>query len=1205
MTTKPSRRDGAWAALLALATLSALGLAAHDARTAAKEPDAEDVYSQKVRPLLEQYCFQCHGTEKQKGKVRFDALNPDFIGGGDVEVWATALEMLEFEEMPPEKAGQPSAEEREVLMAWMRTSLRAAAEATEDERRGVIRRLNKAQYTNSLQDLLGLTINFGQVLPDDGKSEMGFTNNGEVLLASQLHLESYQAIARRGLEQAIVVGEKPEPTHYRVGFGKGVGAGLVAGKTGGYQSVPLATEDFFVDILDGAGEEKVGRDAKEQKVLDGVKRRVTVGFRGSGQDRFHTVDEGLVLYSGLPHKEVAPGAWQGPSPNMKLEMRRCFPQEGDFALRVKASRGYLVNEKKQLLVAMEEARPMGRLAIHPEGEGPTNEMLRSLEATVLGEWHELGPLVVKNGAESEKTDFIGLEQPLDLKQVVEGAEWRAMQGIEGQVRSYASKEGCVYLARVIEAPSARPMELFVGSDDGVWVYLNGEEVHANNARRVVRPDEDRVLMELHEGRNEVVVKIVNYLGGFGSYVRTAHDGTSAGLVPFDLSVDEGTQVLLAEFASERVNTRYSAGSMLPVDIPKDASAQLSLDVEADGYYQFDLVHPATEPNAMRSVRLTVDGLTLDSRPELSAEQVEEGYVVTTIAGSSLNSGPHTVKLGGPFFTGFSHLLVTRLGEDHPLVLRLEEGNKSRDFTEVPALRAFIGTRTDDGMDYKTFDEPVEVEASLGGAQVYTFHGRLENLPIPMPDSGDKESLSGILVLGVWNDHLVKSNKETGPPVLIEEIEFEAPYFPVWPPESHSRIFHESDNRGDDVLYTREILARFMERAFRRPADVAEIERYMAFWQSVRGDYEHFEHGVREVLIAVLCSPSFLFMAEPEEVHSEESSLSEDGLASRLAYFLWNSPPDEELRALAQAGRLREELGAEVSRLLDDPRSERMVRAFTAEWLRMDRLETMTINPNRFPKFTRFVKRDMAEETYQFVDHVLREDLNMFTLVDSEFAMLNQNLAEFYGVGGVEGIAFRAVPLPPTAGRGGLLSQGAFLAGHSDGNEPHPIKRAVWVKEKLLGQPTPPPPPNIPDLDPSTPGFAKMTLKEQLVAHRDNPSCHDCHANFDPYGIALEGYSAVGLLETMRKGRTIDTRVVLPDGTDVAGPDELKAYILGQGAELFAASLIEHLFAYAVGRDVGYADDEELQGIREQVRSEEDTLRAVVRAIVASPSFSER
>ena len=141
------------------------------------------------------------------------------IDGPDAEVWQAARNMLNLGEMPPKKATQPTAEERRAVVSWLNTSLEEAARAGEGERKTVIRRLNKAQYTNSLQDLLGLTIDFGQVLPDDGKSKMGFTNNGEVLFASPLHLEYYQEIARAGLNQAIAIGERPEPMRYELNFG--------------------------------------------------------------------------------------------------------------------------------------------------------------------------------------------------------------------------------------------------------------------------------------------------------------------------------------------------------------------------------------------------------------------------------------------------------------------------------------------------------------------------------------------------------------------------------------------------------------------------------------------------------------------------------------------------------------------------------------------------------------------------------------------------------------------------------------------------------------------------------------------------------------------------------------------------------------------------------------------------------------------------
>lgn len=1206
-STEKNRRLSATLLALFVTAATAVALAGTNPTKTARvhpEPSADEDFEVRVRPVLQKYCSGCHGEKKQKADIRFDEVNPDMINGPDAEIWHATRDMLNGGDMPPKKAAQPTAEERRELLSWLNDSLEEAARANEGERAPILRRLNKGQYTNALQELLGMTVEFGQVLPDDGKSKMGFSNNGEVLLSSPLHLEYYQEIARAGLDQAIAIGERPESARYKLSFGKGLGVGEPAGTTGGYQAIPLSANDFVVDILDADGAPKLGADSAAQMELDRIKRKVTIGFRGSSQERFHTVEEGIVLYSALPHKEVAPGSWQGPSPNMKLEMQRVFPDQGDFALRVTASHGYLVKEKKELLVSFVEPAPRATLSLQALTPEPTGGQLSMMSATVIGPMHRAGPISTATGELARDTVYVDPARPLDFSALLSDGvtPWEPTGDEEGVVKNYSTGVGAVHLGRIIDAPSAREMDISIGSDDAVWVWLNGKEVLKRDVRRGVSADADMLTLQLREGPNDLLIKVVNYLGGFGSYHRVVHDGTRAGATPYELVLEDATQVLQADRSDQRKNLIFRAGGLIPEDSTKESGARLFVDLPKDGYYQFDLVHPAMEPAAMGSIRFKIGGQKLDLRPQLSEVEVARGFVVTAVGGGYMNKGRHEVTVGGPIFVGFSHVLITPLDEDHPLVMRLEAKPEAEAQTELPAMRAFIGTRTDDGMDYKTFAGPQEVTAKKGAAETHTFYGRLENLPIPEPDSGDLEVLSGILVLGVWNDHLVKSNKETGPPLLIEAMEFEAPYHPVWPPESHTQIFFESPNSGDEVLYTREVITRFIERAFRRPPELSEVARYMEFWSGLRDGYEHYEHSVREVLVAVLSSPSFLFMVEAEDA---ADLVSENALASRLSFFLWNSPPDEELREIAKSGQLRARLREQATRLLDDQRSEDFVRAFTKEWLRIDRLEGMTINPNKFRDFTRFVKRDMAEETYQFVSHVLREDLNLFTLIDSDFAMLNQNLAEFYGVEGVEGVAFRPVPVAPEQGRGGLISHGAFLAGHSDGNEPHPIKRAVWVKEKLLGQPPLPPPPNVPDLDPATPGFDKLTLKEQIELHRDSDSCRDCHASFDPYGIALESYSAVGLLESKRKGREIDASTVLPDGTLINGPEGLRAYILEEVPDSFASSLIEHLFAYALGRDVGYADEEELQNILKAVRSKGDRMRTVIHEIVSSPSFTER
>ena len=246
---------------------------------------------------------------------------------------------------------------------------------------------------------------------------------------------------------------------------------------------------------------------------------------------------------------------------------------------------------------------------------------------------------------------------------------------------------------------------------------------------------------------------------------------------------------------------------------------------------------------------------------------------------------------------------------------------------------------------------------------------------------------------------------------------------------------------------------------------------------------------------------------------------------------------------------------------------------------------------------------MAEETIQFLHHVIKENRPVTDLIDSNYAMLNQNLAEFYGVDGVTGSHFRAVSLDPKRHRGGLLSQGAFLSGHSDGSQAHPIKRAIWLKEKILGETPPPPPPNVPDLDPETPGFEELTLKQQLELHRDKPSCLNCHQKIDPYGVVFQNYDAVGRYQVKIEGKPVDAKSVLPDGTQVDGIHEMKQYILEKKQDKFLTALVEHVFAWAMGRDVRFSDEREIAEIVGRVNKDGKTLRSVFRQIVQSKSFS--
>jgi uncharacterized membrane protein len=990
-------------------------------------------FKNKVKPIMEQYCFECHGADKQKGDVRLDVLNWDMINGQDAEKWHAALDMINSGEMPPKDEPQLKNEERRALVDWMTGSLEKAAEVRQDQNKGVMRRLTKLQYTNSLNELLGVSVNFGDVLPDDGKSKIGFSNNGNILQTSALHIDYYQKIAREALDKAIVLGDKPKSFRYKVTIGQNNDIDKEGAEYGGYQTAAIKSEDFLIDILNEKGHSIKGNTQQEKDTIKATKNKIGLGMRGSSSNRYSVVKEGMLLNSALPAKEVTPKSWQGPSPNLKLLVKEDFPREGDFVFKVEASRGYYSQQNERLID------------------------LRS-----------------KNPA--------------------------------------PKSNDAIYIAAK-DIPKSKSFVL----KDNRW------------------------------------------------------------LMPFNV----------AQF----VQTDFS------YNVPKA------------GIYQVDLVHPYVSDDAMPSYRLSIFGgeNRVSERLYMDEALKNAKEIVSPVTMVYLNEGKHSGVIGGKFFVGFSHIILTPLPDNDPLPMTLEAEarNNSLKYESVnPSIQVFAGSRTDDGMDYKTFDVSKEVTAPFGKTQTFEFKGRLENLPIPLAGIDVSGDHANMLTVGLWNNHLVKDNSVSGPPLLIKSIEFEAPYHPVWPPKSHTEIFFASPNKGNAEMYTKEVLSKFMERAFRRHLNPGELNRYMDFWKSIKNDYERYEDGVKEVLVAVLCSPSFLYLYEPKKSKDVESE-DEFYLASQLSYFLWNSPPDATLNKLAKEEDLHDDLSEQINRMVQDSKISRMIHSFTYEWLRLDRHKTINTDVEIYEDYTRFVKEDMQKETYEFVDYVLKNNLSIMNFIDSDFAMLNQNLAEFYGVDGVEGTAFRPVKLAANLNRGGLLSQGAFLNGHSDGTQAHPIKRAVWLKEKILGDPPPPPPPNVPELDPDTPGFEELTLKEQLFLHRNKDSCLDCHRKIDPFGVAFENYDAVGRYQLEAKGKPIDSKSVLPDGTEVEGVQGIKDYILKLKQEDFTRSLVKHLYVYALGRDVSFADQKDIDTIVKEVIEDDYRFQTLIEQIVLSPSFYKK
>src|SRR5581483_10814513 len=275
-------------------------------------------------------------------------------------------------------------------------------------------------------------------------------------------------------------------------------------------------------------------------------------------------------------------------------------------------------------------------------------------------------------------------------------------------------------------------------------------------------------------------------------------------------------------------------------------------------------------------------------------------------------------------------------------------------------------------------------------------------------------------------------------------------------------------------------------------------------ESMRQGYS-FTDAMIAGYTAVLSSPGFLYFKETP------GRLDDFALAERLSYFLWNSCPDDELRQLAGRHQLRRPavLWRQVDRLLDDPRSRRFINSFLDYWLDLRLIAGTAPDEQLYPEYQLddLLVESMTAETQLFFDELIRKNLGVTNLVDSDFSVLNERLARHYGIAGVQGVELRPVNLPPGCLRGGLLTQASILKVTSNGTTTSPVKRGAWILSRILGKPPHPPPPGTPVIEPDIRGAT--TVREQLAKHRSQESCAVCHRNIDPPGFALESFDVMG------------------------------------------------------------------------------------------------
>lgn len=450
---------------------------------------------------------------------------------------------------------------------------------------------------------------------------------------------------------------------------------------------------------------------------------------------------------------------------------------------------------------------------------------------------------------------------------------------------------------------------------------------------------------------------------------------------------------------------------------------------------------------------------------------------------------------------------------------------------------------------------------------------------------------------------------TGP--ALYQVTITGPFDASGPGEtpSRQRIFiAQPQSPEDELSCAKKILAPLLRRAWRRPVTEGDVARVLPFFEDGKKD-GGFDAGIESALSAVLVSREFLFRVEmpPAEVKpGEVYRLSDLALASRLSFFLWSSIPDDELLAVAERGELGQPavLETQARRLLADPRARwSLVTGFAGQWLHMRNLEGITPDGRLFPDFDDNLRQSMRRETELLFDEIVGDDRSVLALLRSDHTYLNERLAKHYGIPGVYGERFRRVDVGSETHRGGLLRHASVLTATSYATRTAPTIRGKWILENILGTPPRPPAPDIPSLDEGIVSES-LPVRQRLAAHASKAACASCHELIDPPGFALEHYDALGRWRTLEAGLPVDAAGGLPDGTRFTGADGLENGIL-ERPEVFAATLVEKLLSYALGRAIEPHDAPAVREIVRRTRAQDFRFSEFITGLVTSVPFTMR
>ncbi len=1163
-----------------------------------------------LQPFIASTCLPCHNETVALSGIRLDVLDGS-LPDRRMRLWEAIHRHLRDGSMPPEGAPQPTKSDRSAAVAWIERAL-DFARSRPTPKNGSVRRLTVAQYRNTIRDLLHLEDDLTDILPPDAVSEDGFVNNAETLEFSPLLMEAYFDIASEALGHAIVDPDtKPDIQRFRVDLGRALNPTPLPVK------LILGANSQLLDDADYVIEEPVPekefpfehrRMRTKYRFHEGYKGNATVrgwrdydslyhavfaGMRGSkGYPKgtpYTTVPEGLLLRPAIPTDEIfrSEGTY-GPKANFKISVRE-LPDYGRFRVTVHAARyddGLLLDKgdgpqdpagpKAIVLAEPGEARPVTierggvyQVDVHegsrpvPPPPSPATDLMRDLSGT----WpRDESEAIRRHGGASV------VDSPLGEAVSLQGTgDWVSLEARP----SMDVGEGDFTVAAWIRPEKLQRSGIVaLGSHEWArgWYFELADQRGAlgigalgpdlTSAGSVVSPLRmikakkwQHVAAVVRRGKGGTQLYVNGYPMATGSL-----DAENLGNLDLDLQI--GRVGDTPNFVGEIADARLYRRALEP--------AELQTLVEPGRRF----VEPP--PDKPQEVSLSLGkrefARTLD-RPAFVALRLPAGPLEVGV----VRNGPRPIE----------QVVLTPLPEDHEIRDRFEAFE-----ARVPRLGVHLGLRRDCGSTFAPVGKAQPVHSDE--ISKFVFEGAIRDYPSPDVEEDNVNYLAGIREIAVRSEH---TDGRDMPRLLVRSVEFEGPFYESWPPRSHQSIFVESGRRSDGEAYAREIIRSFAARAFRRPARPQEETALLGAYRQAFDGRAGFRESIADALRVALTSPQFLLLVESSET-PEAEPIEETELASKLSYFLWNGPPDQRTRNLAEQGALRGQLTEEVDRMIADPRFSEFAQQFTSQWLALDKFDVLEPDRERFPLLTREARVNLRQEPVELLQYLIRHNLPASNFVESDFLMANEVVASYYGLGEMveSGLEFVAVP----HGRpelGGLLSQAAVMAGLSDGRESNPVKRGAWVARKIVAEPPDPPPPNVPDLSLETEG---LSLRKRLEMHRNQPGCAECHKKIDPWGVPFEEIDAAGRF----KAEQVDAASALPDGTEIAGVRELKRYLADDRIDQVAFSVLKHLLTYANGRTLKYNELRQLKRDALALAPGGYRMRDMVHHVVASDLFLE-